>query len=48
MRIADFASSIKYGQEPNGMKLRKAKRGVYSKFSYLQFNNFAILTLFRA
>ena len=38
----------KMGQEPNGMKLGKAKRGGYRKFRYLQFNNFAILTLFRA
>jgi hypothetical protein len=33
---------------PDGMKVGKAKRGGYSKFRYLQFNNFAILTLFRA
>jgi hypothetical protein len=38
----------KYGQEPNGIKLGKAKGGGYSKFRYLQFNNFAISTLFRA
>jgi hypothetical protein len=44
----DFAISIKYGQEPNGIKLGKAKGGGYSKFRYLQFNNFAISTLFRA
>jgi hypothetical protein len=32
----------------NGIKLGKAKKGGYSKFRYLQFNNFAISTLFRA
>jgi hypothetical protein len=36
------------GPIPNGIKLGKAKRGGYSKFRYLQFNNFAISTLFRA
>jgi hypothetical protein len=36
------------GSEWNGIKLGKAKRGGYSKFRYLQFNNFAISTLFRA
>ena len=35
-------------QEPNGIKLGKAKRGGSSKFRYLQFNKFAISTLFRA
>jgi hypothetical protein len=39
---------IKSGQEPNGIKLGKAKRGGYSKFRYLQFNDFAVSTLFRA
>jgi hypothetical protein len=38
----------KNADEPNGMKLGKAKRGGYRKFRYLPFNNFAILTLFRA
>jgi hypothetical protein len=38
----------KSGQEPNGIKLGKSKRRGYSKFRYLQFNNFAISTLFRA
>ena len=38
----------KMAQEPNGMKLSKAKRGEHSKFRHLQFNNFPILTLFRA
>ena len=33
---------------PEAIKLGKAKRGGYSKFRYLQFNNFAISTLFRA
>jgi hypothetical protein len=37
-----------YGSWPNGMKLGTAKRGGYRKFKYLQFNNIAILTLFRA
>jgi hypothetical protein len=32
----------------NGIKLGKTKGGGYSKFRYLQFNNFAISTLFRA
>jgi hypothetical protein len=36
------------GSWANGMKLGKAKRGGYSKFRYLQFNDFAIVTLFRA
>jgi hypothetical protein len=38
----------KTGQEPNGIKLGKAKKGGYSKFRYLQFNNFTISTPFRA
>ena len=38
----------KNDDDPNGIKLGKAKRGDYSKFRYLQFNNFAISTLFRA
>jgi hypothetical protein len=36
------------GSSANGIKLGKAKGGGYSKFRYLQFNNFAISTLFRA
>jgi hypothetical protein len=36
------------GSYANGIKLGKAKGGGYSKFRYLQFNNFAISTLFRA
>ena len=36
------------GTDPNGIKLGKAKRGGCCKFRYLQFNNFAILTLLRA
>jgi len=36
------------GFGPNGIKLGKAKGRGYSKFRYLQFNNFAISTLFRA
>jgi hypothetical protein len=43
-----FDVSIKSGQEPNGIKLGKAKRGGYGKFRYLQANNFVISTLFRA
>jgi hypothetical protein len=38
----------KNAHEPNGINLGKAKGGGYSKFSYLQFNNFAVSTLFRA
>jgi hypothetical protein len=38
----------KKGSYANGIKLGKAKKGDYSKFRYLQFNSFAILTLFRA
>jgi hypothetical protein len=38
----------KTGQEPNGMKLGKAKRRGYGKFRYLQFSDFVMLTLFRA
>ena len=36
------------GSWANGIKLGKAKRGGCSKFRYLQLNNFAISTLFRA
>ncbi len=36
------------GQEPNGMKLGKAKKRDYRTFRYLQVNNFPIMTLFRA
>jgi hypothetical protein len=36
---------MKSGSWLNGTKLGKAKRGGYSKFRYLQSNNFAILTL---
>jgi|SRR6266850_520555 len=36
------------GSWANGIKLGKAKGRGYSKFRYLQFNNFAISTLFRA
>ncbi len=38
----------KSADDPNGMKLRKAKRGSSHKFRCLQFNNFVILTLFEA
>jgi hypothetical protein len=38
----------KSADDPNGIKLGKAKGGGYSKFKYLQFNNFAISALFRA
>jgi hypothetical protein len=40
--------AAKVGSWLNGIKLGKANGGVYSKFRYLQFNNFAISTLFRA
>jgi hypothetical protein len=39
---------ITFGSCANGIKLGKAKREVFSKFRYLQFNNFAISTLLRA
>jgi len=38
----------KNDDDPNGIKLGKSKGRGYSKFRYLQFNNFAISTLFRA
>ncbi len=46
--LAAQSSARHPGSWPNGIKLGKAKRGGYRKFRYLQFNNFAILTLFRA
>jgi hypothetical protein len=39
---------MKLGSWPNGMKLRNAKGDSHRKFRYLQFNNVAISTLFRA
>ena len=36
------------GTYPNGIKLGKAQRGGQRIFRYSQFNNFVILTLFRA
>src|SRR6266850_1930730 len=36
------------GSWPNGIKLGKANGGYYSKLRHLQFNNFAISTLFWA
>jgi hypothetical protein len=44
--VGSFSDNV--GSYANGMKLGKAKRGGYSKFKYLQFNNFAILTLLPA
>jgi hypothetical protein len=41
-------SITKSADDPNGIKLGIAKRGGYSKVSYLQSNNFTISTLFRA
>jgi hypothetical protein len=46
--IVHSPNVTKSAQEPNGIKLGKAKGGGYSKFRYLQLNNFAISTLFRA
>jgi hypothetical protein len=49
IRHGGMAFSPKFpGSSSNGMKLGKAKREGYHKFRYLQFNNVAILTLFRA
>jgi hypothetical protein len=45
-KAGSFSDNL--GSWPNGIKLGKAKGGGYSKFRYLQFNNFAISTLFRA
>ncbi len=49
------SSPLTLEDEPHGcqevatwVKLGKAKRGGHRKFRYLQFNNFAMLTLFRA
>ena len=43
----DVRLAIEHPSYPNGIKLEKPKTGIYSKFIYSQFNNFAISTLFR-
>src|SRR6267142_4232058 len=47
LTMADLFEGRNSGGEGNGIKLGKAKGRGYSKFRYLQFNNFAISTLFR-
>jgi hypothetical protein len=47
-RTRHWSRRAKAASQPNGMKLGKSTRGIYIDYRYLQFNNVAILTLFRA